>query len=50
VDGAKVRIGHEEGGDDSDWEIQSILVPTDKVSDEDDAIEQAKRIAEKIES
>lgn len=50
VDGAEVRTGHGEGGDDSDWEIQSVLVPTDKVSDKNDAIEQAKQIVEKIES
>lgn len=50
VDSAEVRTGHEEGGDDSDWEIQSVLIPTDKVSDEDDAIDQANQIVEKIES
>ena len=50
VDGAEVRTGHEEGGDDSDWEVQSVLVPIEKVSDEDDAVEQATRIVEKIES
>lgn len=50
VDGAEVRTGHEEGGGDSDWEIQSVLIPTDKVSDENGAIEQAKQIVEKVES
>ena len=50
VDGAEVRTGHQEGGGESDWEIQSVLVPTDKVSDENDAIALAEQIVEKIES
>lgn len=50
ADGAEVRTGHEEGGDDSEWDIQSVLVPTDAASDEDDATAQAEQIVEKIES
>lgn len=50
VDGAEVRTGHREGGDESDWEIQSVLVPTDKASDENDAVALAEQIVEKIES
>jgi len=47
---AEVRTGHEAGGDDSDWDVQSVLIPTDEVSDEDDAIVQAEQIVDKIES
>lgn len=50
VDGAEVRTGHGEDENNSSWEIQSALIPTDEVSDEDDAIERAKRIVEKIRS
>lgn len=50
ADGAEVRTGHEESGDDSDWDVQSVLVPTDAASDEDDAIDLAEQIVEKIES
>lgn len=50
AEGAEVRTGHEEGGDDSEWDIQSVLVPTDEASDDDDAISQAEQIAEKINS
>ncbi|WP_225336018.1 hypothetical protein [Halomicrobium urmianum] len=50
VEGTEVRTGHQEGGDDSDWEIQSILIPASAASDEDDAIEQAEQVVEKIES
>ena len=50
AEGAEVRTGHAEGGDDSDWEIQSVLVPTDEADDEDDAIDLARKIVEKIES
>lgn len=50
VDGAEVRTGHQKDGDESDWEIQSVLIPTDKASDEDDAIALAEEIVEKINS
>jgi hypothetical protein len=50
AEGAEVRTGHEEGGGDSDWEVQSVLVPTDEASGEDDAVDQAERIVDKIES
>jgi hypothetical protein len=49
VDGTEVRTGHEDGGDDDDWEIQSVLVPTDGASDEDDAVSKAEAIIDKIE-
>lgn len=50
VEGAEVRTGHEEGGDDSEWEVQSVLIPTGEVSDEDEAVAKAEQIVEKIES
>ncbi|QLG26808.1 hypothetical protein HUG10_04295 [Halorarum halophilum] len=50
VEDAEVRTGHQEGGDDDDWEIQSVLVPVGKVDDEDEAREKADQIVEKIES
>jgi hypothetical protein len=50
ADGAEVRTGHQADGDDSDWEIQSVLVPTDAASGEDDAVSAAERIVERIES
>lgn len=50
AEGAEVRTGHEKGGDDSDWDVQSVLVPTDAASDEADAISQAERIVDKVES
>jgi len=50
ADGAEVRTGHEADGDDSDWDIRSVLVPGDAASDEDDATAQAEQIVEKIES
>lgn len=50
VEGAEVRTGHQKNGDESDWEIQSVLIPTDKATGEDDAITLAKQIVEKIES
>lgn len=50
ADGAEVRTGNEEGGDDSDWEIQSVLVPTDAAADEEEATTQAEQIVDKIES
>lgn len=48
AEGAEVRTGREEGGD--DWDVQSVLVPTDEADDEDDAMAKAERIVEKIES
>lgn len=44
--GAEVRTGKKEGGD--DWEIQSVLIK--KTVGEDKAKEQAQRIVEKIRS
>jgi hypothetical protein len=49
AEGAEVRTGHTAGGD-SDWEIQSVLVPTGAAADENDATSQAQQIVEKIES
>lgn len=46
VEGAEVRTGKREGSD--EWELQSVLIPAD--TDEDTARDQARRIAEKIES
>jgi hypothetical protein len=46
ADGTEVRTGHQEGGGESDWDVQSVLVPTD----EDDAVGLAEEIVEKIES
>ena len=46
-EGSEVRTGHESDGD--DWEVQSVLVPVDAVSDEKEAAEKAQRIVEKIE-
>lgn len=48
AEGSEVRTGHREGGDDSDWEVQSVLIPTDVASDEDEAIELGEKIVEKI--
>jgi hypothetical protein len=45
-DGAEVRTGQQEGGD--DWEVQSVLI--DKHVGEEKAEEQAKEIVEKIRS
>ena len=45
-EGAEVRTGKREGGD--DWEVQSVLVEKDV--GEDKATEQAQAIVEKIES
>lgn len=50
ADGAEVRTGHQEGGDDSDWEIQSVLIPTTAADDEEEAKDLAEEIVEKIES
>jgi len=48
--GAEVRTGHQKGGGESDWEIQSVLVPADDAADEDAAISMADQIVQKIES
>lgn len=50
ADGAEVRTGHQKDGGDSDWEIQSVLVPADAADDDDEATDQAEQIVEKIES
>ena len=50
VDGSEVRTGHQDDSDDDDWEVQSVLVPTDAVDDEDAAADAAKDIVSKIES
>lgn len=50
VEGTEVRTGHQKGGEDDDWEIQSVLIPVDTVDGEDDAREKAEEIVEKIES
>lgn len=47
-EGSEVRTGHESGGD--DWKVQSVLIPIDAVSDEEEAAEKAKQIVEKIEN
>lgn len=45
-EGSEVRMGQEKGSD--DWEVQSVLIK--KSVGEDKAEEQAKEIADKIES
>jgi len=50
ADDAEVRTGHDEDGDDSDWNIQSVLVPTDEADDNDEAVSMANDIVDKIES
>lgn len=45
-EGAEVRTGKRESSD--DWELQSVLIPAEV--DEDTARDQAREIAEKIES
>ena len=45
-EGAEVRTGKEEGGD--DWKVESVLI--DKHVDEDTARDEAKEIIQKIES
>lgn len=46
AEGAEVRTGKREDAD--DWELESVLIPAD--TDEDTARDQAREIAEKIES
>jgi hypothetical protein len=48
AEGAEARTGHQKGRDDSDWETQSVLVPTDSAANEDEAIERAEEVVEKI--
>ena len=48
--GAEVRTGHEAGGGDSDWDVQSVLVPTDQAANEDEATRLAEEIVETINS
>jgi hypothetical protein len=48
VEGAEVRTGDEHGNE--DWTVQSVLVPVDSVSGEDDARNAAQRIVDKLES
>ena len=50
ADDAEVRTGYDEDGDDSDWNIQSVLVPTDEADDNDEAVSMANDIVDKIES
>jgi len=45
-EGAEVRTGKKKDSD--DWEVQSVLIPSDV--DEDEAKERAEKIVEKIES
>ena len=49
VEGAEVRTGHEAEGDDSEWRIQSILIPTNSAENQNDAKSLAADIVEKIE-
>ncbi len=48
VEGAEVRTGDEHGNE--NWTVQSVLVPVDRVTDQDEATTQADRILEKLES
>lgn len=50
TEGAEVRTGHEAGGEESDWRIQRILIPTDSAENQNDATSLAADIVEKIES
>lgn len=50
AEGAEVRTGHHKGGGESDWEIQSVLVPVEGAADEGEAIAVADQIVQKIES
>jgi hypothetical protein len=47
-DGAEVRTGDEEGDD--EWTVQSVLVPSDQVEDEDDARDVADDVVDAINS
>ena len=48
LEGSEVRTGDEAGNE--DWEIQSVLLPRDAVSDKFDATEIAHTIVEKLDS
>lgn len=48
VEGSEVRTGREDST--GDWEIQSVLVPVDAVSGEDEARSMADGVVETIES
>lgn len=50
IDGAEVRTGSKAKGDDSDWRIQSVLIPTDSAENQNEATSLAADIVEKIES
>jgi len=45
TEAVEVRTGHETGGGDSDWDIQSVSIPT-----EDETITQAQQIVERVEA
>lgn len=47
VEGSEVRTGDEAGND--EWEVQSVLVPLDRVDGEDEARAAAREVVEKIE-
>lgn len=48
LEGSEVRTGHQDDGGDDDWETQSVLIPVDGVSDEEEARSVADDIVEKI--
>lgn len=47
-EGAEVRTGDEHGNE--DWTVQSVLIPIENVSDEDEAADVAGDVVEKMES
>jgi hypothetical protein len=48
LDGSEVRTGHEADGGDDEWSVQSVLVPVEGVSDEEEARSVADDIVAKI--
>lgn len=46
VEGAEVRTGDTKGDD--DWTVQSALIPTAGAASEDEAVDAANRIVEKL--
>ena len=48
LEGTEVRMGKNKDSD--DWNIQSVLIPRDRVDGEDEARDKAVQVAEKIES
>jgi len=48
VEGAAVRTGDEHANE--NWTVQSVLVPVDRVTDQNEAVTQSDRILEKLES